>query len=405
VTDEAPLSVITPEDPWAYGISVPLECSSEVSFLVEVRIRVLGGCIGVSCTSEKLDQLTDEVFIRESQGVTCVTLFAAPNDDRVLVRNGPERAGATFELVALRCSALPPHLSAEARSVELRPVAQWHRFYGTAGDSLVEKVRVREYLSLAAPTPLPWFDDLTFIAYPGDQLSRAVYVSGQYEPNTAVVLRRMLGPGAVFVDCGAHVGVFTMLASRWVGGEGRVISFEPSSRERARLVEHTHVNQLANVTVIAAAVADREGQVTLKVAIDQFGGLNTIGAAFAYDVPVLEEVSVPVTTLDISLAANHLERVDVIKMDIEGAEYAALRGATSVLDRWRPALIFELFSVALQANAASRDDLDLLLSRAGYRLFTIDEETASLSRLESLTQVDQQNIVALPHERADQNAE
>ena len=70
---------------------------------------------------------------------------------------------------------------------------------------------------------MPWFEGLELFIRPDEDLSRAVYVSGTYEPASLLAMKRLLPAGGVFVDVGANVGLYSMLASRWVGSEGRVL--------------------------------------------------------------------------------------------------------------------------------------------------------------------------------------
>jgi FkbM family methyltransferase len=397
ITGPQPVCVVTAAPRWSYAVSVPFDPPTLPTFVIEAELHVKQGTIGVSSTSRQIDHLTHEALVSEGQTSVIVQLFAQRGDECLLIRNGPEDRAASCELRRIRWRQLTNDECFDG-GADLRPVAAWHRFYGTA-ETIAERRREREYSALNEPTPRAWFEGLTVMLYPSDQLSRALHVSGAYEPNTAIVLRRLLPDGGVFVDVGAHAGIFTMLASRWVGARGRVISFEPSARERARLLEHVDRNSLTNVTVHPEAVADREGTASLKVAADGFGGLNTIGSAFAYDVPAREQVDVPVTTLDRALASDGIQQVHAIKLDAEGAEYAALVGARGVLSKFRPALVLELFSRSLQAHGVTIGQLAGLLHESGYRTFRIDDATARLEPLNELEAADEQNIVALPQER------
>lgn len=395
----SPLIVRTRDRAWAYAVSVPLEGPEATDFVVEARLRVIGGTVAVSCTNEARDALVGEQFVRESGEPVRLELLADPaHASYLLIRTGPKPRSAMVEIHEVSCRAFSEaERLAIAAIPTLQPMPGWSRFYGTDGDTIVERARVRRYLGLTGPLRWPWLDGLTVMIVPDDQLSRALFVSGLYEPSTAVLLQRLLAPGAIFLDVGAHAGIFTLLASRLVGDGGRVVSFEPSDRERARLEEHVAINELQNVTIVAAAVADREGEGTLQVATARYGGLNTLGHRFAYEgVDRVAVVSVPVITLDRFAAREHLDRVDVIKLDIEGAECAALRGAAALIRACRPVLIIEVVSAALVANGSTREQLEQVLRELGYDLFRIDEATADLVPLPGLAEIDEQNVVALP---------
>ena len=115
------------------------------------------------------------------------------------------------------------------------PESRWNRCYGSEGLREDEAQRAARFDRLQRPFVLRWSDRLVIRIVPREQISRALYVSGTYEPNALVVLRSLLREGDIFVDVGANVGVFSLVASGWVGPAGHVIAFEPSSREFSRL--------------------------------------------------------------------------------------------------------------------------------------------------------------------------
>jgi FkbM family methyltransferase len=239
-----------------------------------------------------------------------------------------------------------------------------------------------------------------FRIVPREQISRALYVSGTYEPNTLVVLRSLLRDEDVFVDVGANVGVFSLVASGWVGATGHVIAFEPSSREFSRLGDTMVLNGLRNVQAVRMACGAEPGTATLRVAVDTYAGLNTLGRGFAYDgIATAQLETVSVTTLDAFVTSHGVGRVAAMKIDVEGAERDVLLGARQVIARDRPALIVEVLAPALESTGTSIADLEALLRRYEYRLHAIADDTAALTLVEHLADYSGENIVALPRER------
>ena len=282
-----------------------------------------------------------------------------------------------------------------------RPQARWSRYYGAELDTDDEKRRAKAFEELMAPNVIQWSDGLSLNILPGDQLSRAVYVSGTYEPNTLVILKKLLKPGDTFLDAGANAGIMSLVASRWVGPEGRVYSFEPSEREYQRLVDNLNRNGATNVTPVPCAVSSESGHTCLRIAPQGFGGLNTLGAWFPYEGVATDRMQpVTLTSLDEFVDRHRIERVSVIKLDVEGAEAAALRGALRILRVQRPAIVAEVFSASLRSNGSSPAAVEELLRDADYVLFRIGDSTASLESIDDLAGIDEQNFVALPRERA-----
>jgi FkbM family methyltransferase len=194
---------------------------------------------------------------------------------------------------------------------------------------------------------------------------------GLYELDTFRTLRQIVRPGDHVVDCGANVGYFTLQAARRVGPRGRVDAFEPDPLNRRRLEENLACNGApAQVKVHDVAVSDAEGSATLyhpAEAARNHGesSLFSPGAGQAADA-----YSVRTARLD-----EVLDRTpDVIKMDIEGAELGALRGATGLLKGERaPQWVIEHNVVSAKAAGHRPGDLLRFLrgERAGYRAYWI----------------------------------
>ena len=393
-----PVTVRTPPVAWGYAASVALVSLPQDNVL-EVRLRVREASVGVGCASPDFATMLDEEVLEPSEAIQEVSLLSPPDGSgHVIIRSGSAPRPASVELIEVR-SRPPTNEETVSPAAHIVAVADWNRFYGTRGESIREKRRVREYLRLDGPTTIEWTGGLRVLIRPNDQLSRALFVSGTYEPNTMLVLERLLPPGGVFLDVGAHVGLFTMFASRHVGRQGHVYSFEPSPRELQVLQQHIAMNGCeSNVTVVDAAVGDSVGVASLSLAGGGASGLNTIGSHFAYDgVPLDRIVSVPMTTLDHVVDTLQADRVDVIKLDAEGSEYRCLLGAARLIGRDSPSLIIELFSRSLRTSGAAVDDVAQFLAAAGYRVFSIDA-AAALHPLERLADADEQNVVALPRE-------
>lgn len=281
---------------------------------------------------------------------------------------------------------------------DLMPMKNWERFYG-GGRSFGENARMHVYNHLKSPRLIKWYSGLKFMIYPDNDIGRVLFISGIYEPNSLLVVKSLLKPGSVFLDIGANAGVFSLAASQWVGSEGKVIAFEPSSREYRLLEENVSLNNLSNVCLEKLAISNTNGSGALQIAVGQHNGQNTLCNEFAYEgvsSGITEAVSL--TTLDQYVLEKKLSRVDLIKLDIEGAEYLAFQGAKNTLQKLRPALIFEIVKSALQKNGIDIRDLEAFLDAVGYKTYCIDEETARLMP-QQLSEMKDGNAVALPAEK------
>ncbi len=154
---------------------------------------------------------------------------------------------------------------------------------------------------------------------------------GEYEQETKHLLERLIQEGMVVLDVGAHVGCYTLLAARCVGLQGRVYAFEPEPDNYAILQKNIALNRYKNIVAIRKAVSDRTG--TVKLFISRQG--NDRHSIFDNPSSIVPEASREVATLclDDYLAAEGWPHVDLVKMDIEGAEPLALEGMRELLQR------------------------------------------------------------------------
>ena len=193
---------------------------------------------------------------------------------------------------------------------------------------------------------------------------------GAYEPHVAREILRLLRPGAVFVDVGASIGYFTILAGRAVGHEGQVIACEPGPQNQSVLLLNTVVNGLDNVRFVPYAVSDTAAVLLYH----HLGGGN--GAISAFDgTPESLGTSELVQARSLDDILKGEPRVDVVKIDVEGAEGRVLAGATETLSRHAPALLFEFSPPGLQAvSGVSGESLLAGLAALGYRFRVLGSE-------------------------------
>lgn len=217
----------------------------------------------------------------------------------------------------------------------------------------------------------------------GDHIGQLYYVrelleSGR-EATFMALLKSSLPDGGTVVEAGAHMGYVTLQAARAVGPRGRVIAFEANPRA-VPLIEHNlEVNALgARVTVVPLALGNEEGSHAFYIS----GGGDT-SSLYEPD-GATERVAVQMTTLDAWL--DPVVRVDVVKLDIEGGEVAALRGMQETLGRARPRLtVFaECNPSMLERSGSSVAELVEILRGHGLDVSWIDEERGSIRPFEEI---------------------
>ena len=156
-------------------------------------------------------------------------------------------------------------------------------------------------------------------------LSQALAIAGVWEPGVTALLRRIVKPGMVVIDVGANIGYFTILCSRLVGIGGKVYAFEPESKNFNALCNNLTLNQCSNVVVTQKAVSDTEGPAYLLLHPTGWGA-HKLSSLCSPISALIETI-----TLDNFMADS--DRVDIAKIDVEGAELKVLRGMPNIIMR------------------------------------------------------------------------
>lgn len=176
--------------------------------------------------------------------------------------------------------------------------------------------------------------------------------------------RRLIRPGMTVIDAGAHIGYYTRIFSELVGPAGRVLAFEAEPENFQLLRAHVSGAKYRNVEVLPYAVADRAGKLRLHLSPGHTNHSLVDGYTESQGSREVETVA-----LDAFLAARGIDRVDFVKIDVEGGELLVLEGMRETLAR-SPHLnmLVELNPIALRAGGHEPDALPRLLESEGFRL-------------------------------------
>lgn len=206
-------------------------------------------------------------------------------------------------------------------------------------------------------------------------LTSKLLVHGIWEPEETAVLQRYLRAGGVFVDVGANVGYFTVLASAWVGPAGQVYAFEPEKHNFAILRKNITENRCENVIAENMALAEKSELVQLYLSGVTHSGDHRVYCPRDDDTYIESHKrmtdTVQAITLDEYLAA-HNSRVDTIKIDVQGAEYRVLSGMKKTLgDNPGCAILMEYWPHGLWQAGASPQELLEFLESYEFRFYRI----------------------------------
>lgn len=228
-----------------------------------------------------------------------------------------------------------------------------------------------------------------------DFVGSALFYGG-FENTERSFVENYLRPGMVVVDIGAHHGFYTLLASRKVGSDGRVLAIEASPRERKKLRLHLRINSCRNVEIENSAVGEREADSELYLVFGRETGCNSLRR------PAVSEpnsaVSIHIERLDDMLHRRKIAAVDLVKIDVEGAELSALKGAPHLLtNRPRPVVLAEVQDIRTKPWGYPARDIIRFLLRANYQWFR-PLPAGKLQAIDTEQEDYDGNFVAVPDE-------
>lgn len=225
---------------------------------------------------------------------------------------------------------------------------------------------VRSLYELSAGYKL-WLNDTGYI-------DQQIVKKGVFEPSSTKIVRRIVKQGDFVLDIGANIGYYTILFSKIVGASGKVIAFEPTKHFGDVLKKNIEANQVENVEVFDIGLSNRNQDLVIDIGPSS----ATLHSPTGFDT-VIDHEKISLTTLDIFVQQRAPEKIDFIKIDIDGHEPLFFEGAWDVLERYSPIVIFEVSHLHyLEAGISAWDFYELVCNK-GYRFYNED----NLSEIES----------------------
>jgi len=182
-------------------------------------------------------------------------------------------------------------------------------------------------------------------------------------------LHNHLKENDVFVDIGANIGTYTLVASKIVGNKGTVIAFEPVHTVFERLVENARINDLQNIIILWKVIYSNTG--TMDIFISKNDNLGMSGI-FHHDNESGKIERAEAITLEDFFEETGINQVNMIKIDIEGAELYALHGMKKVLQKFHPSILMEISEDVLLNAPYNPRDIIKFMEKLQYRQYGID---------------------------------
>lgn len=197
-----------------------------------------------------------------------------------------------------------------------------------------------------------------------DWIQQQVYFLGDYERPEIDYISQYLKSGNVFVDIGANIGLFSLNASKIVGDKGKVISFEAFSSNYRQFKNNIEINNFKNIISENKAISNQNS--TVEILYNE--GDHNIGMASSFLKNFTSKEIVESITLDDYASNNSIEKIDLIKIDIEGGEYNAILGMTKILSDSKPQVLIEINHQTLQDSGRTEKEIIDLFNQFNYRI-------------------------------------
>lgn len=220
-----------------------------------------------------------------------------------------------------------------------------------------------------------------------------------FEPDETAFVERYLRPGMSFVDVGANIGWFSLIAARAVGSTGHVVAIEPRPDSAERLAMSARENGFANIRILPMALAARPGRSKVGA---HLAGANSGGTWLVTTPELARTMAVDHQLFDVEVGCLDdidLPACDLLKIDVEGAEHLVLEGGRKTMARHRPAILSEINPDPLRqvSGVSVGDYVDRLLA-LNYRPHRLGAagRTDVVDRATLLATTGSQNFVFLP---------
>jgi FkbM family methyltransferase len=204
---------------------------------------------------------------------------------------------------------------------------------------------------------------------PGEHIQQQLLWYGHYEKEIGDLLLAVLGPEDVFLDTGANIGYFSLLAAAKKPG-AKIFAFEPSSLAFEKLKQHIRENNFQNIMAIQAAAGDDESEADLFLSAPENSGMSSLAKPENY---MGRHEKVSVIRIDDWFHQVRLKKISVVKIDVEGFELAVLKGMQKVIQDFQPLIISEINQQTLSAFGCNPQDIFTFMGKQGYEKFVLTE--------------------------------
>jgi FkbM family methyltransferase len=235
-------------------------------------------------------------------------------------------------------------------------------------------------------------ENIKIILYKDSRLCKLIY--GSFEETEICFLKKFLRKGDCFFDIGANIGLFSLHASNIVGENGKIFAFEPTPVTFDRLMKNIDINNFSNINAENIGLSNAIGVINFNVSNDGFDAWNSF--ATLVDAGECTEIKVLTNTLDNYISSCETEKIDLIKLDVEGWELNVLKGATRLLSTSNsPVMLVEFTETNAFAAGYYCGELFDFVKSFGYEWYAYNAESNELIIQQKKLHYPYENLIAI----------
>jgi FkbM family methyltransferase len=299
----------------------------------------------------------------------------------------------------------PSPLLATLRVLTIGPARTYIRFAPWSMGRLLLYDSVASHLwwletNVSAPTVF----GCTLEVDASDIVGKHIYYFGIWEPNLTRWIQHRLRPGDLFVDVGANIGYYSLLASKLVGEAGRVVSIEALPQTFGRLERNLRRNGARNVRTVNLAAWDKPEKLRIFTRREGPSGSTTVMPEWADQWHLQQQVEIEARPLAAILTPEEIRTARLIKIDVEGAEWHVISEMASWLAETGPTLeiVVEVSRSMMQAQGKSLEDILRLFADHGFRSYHIRNDYLASTCIRGNGHHAPQRITDWPNGQVDQ---
>lgn len=226
-----------------------------------------------------------------------------------------------------------------------------------------------------------------------DHIQRQMFFFGAFEPVESYLFNQFIQPGMIVIDIGANIGNYTLIACKAVGQSGMVYSFEPVDTNFKMLSRHIEMNILSDIVQLENLGVWSENKFLQFSLFDTELDDNFTNYIMGEYDNVAKTTGCLSVSLDKYFEDKNIDRLDLIKMDIEGSEYFALQGAKNLIEKFRPVILMEINRINCQTIGYDSNIIADFFKELDYKMYLINGTSDNSYILSDLKNIDRANIL------------